>query len=234
VSGGGATAEARTVLIVGASRGLGLGLAAEFLRRGMKVIGTVRSDAGGTALHALDGEADGRLRIETADTTDAEQIAALRGRLDGERLDIAMINAGVGGVDTVDYDEAFFRIMTTNVLGAMTAVRKLADLMADDGALAAMSSALGSIEANTTGGYEPYRSSKAALNQSLRSFAGEHADAPWSVTAVHPGWVRTDMGGPHAPLDVETSVRGVADVLSSRRGARGCAFIDYRGQTLPW
>jgi len=223
-----------TTLIVGASRGLGLGLAAEFLRRGHHVIGTVRDEAGGSSLHALDGDAGGRLRVETVDITDAEQVAALRKRLDGTRLDIAMVNAGVGGTGATDYEQAFFRIMTTNVLGAMTCVRAVADLMADDGALAAMSSALGSIEANTSGGYEPYRSSKAALNQSLRSFAAEHADAPWSLTAVHPGWVRTDMGGPQAPLDVETSTRGIADVLESRRGPRGCAFIDYRGQTIPW
>jgi NAD(P)-dependent dehydrogenase (short-subunit alcohol dehydrogenase family) len=226
--------EATTALIVGASRGLGLGLAAELLKRGHHVIGTVRDDAGGSALHALGEGAEGRLRIETVDITDVEQIAALRQRLDGVRLDIAMVNAGVGDTGATDYEQSFFRIMTTNVLGAMTAVRTLSDLLADDGALAAMSSALGSIEANTTGGYEPYRSSKAALNQSLRSFAAEHADAPWSVTAVHPGWVRTDLGGPQAPLDVETSTRGVADVLESRRGARGCAFIDYRGESIPW
>jgi NAD(P)-dependent dehydrogenase (short-subunit alcohol dehydrogenase family) len=226
--------ETTTALVVGASRGLGLGLTAELLKRGHTVIGTVRDGSGGTALHALVDEADGRLRIETVDITDAEQIAALRQRLDDVRLGIAMVNAGVGGTDAVDYEQAFFRLMTTNVLGAMNAVRAVSDLMAEDGALSAMTSALGSIAANTTGGYEPYRSSKAALNQSLRSFAAEHADAPWSLTAVHPGWVKTDMGGPQAPLDVATSTHGIADVLESRRGARGCAFLDYRGETLPW
>jgi NAD(P)-dependent dehydrogenase (short-subunit alcohol dehydrogenase family) len=226
--------DTTTALIVGASRGLGLGLAAEFLRRGHTVIGTVRDQAGGTALNALGEEAGERLRIETVDITDGEAIAALRRRLEGVRLDIAMVNAGVGGTDAADYEQAFFRLMTTNVLGAMNAVRAVSALMADNGALAAMTSALGSIAANTTGGYEPYRSSKAALNQSLRSFAAEHSDAPWSLTAVHPGWVRTDMGGPQAPLDVATSTHGIADVLESRRGARGCAFLDYRGETLPW
>lgn len=227
-------AAERTCLIVGASRGLGLGLAAEFLRRGWKVIGTVREAAGGTGLNALAGQSDARLEIETVDVTDAEAIAALRRRLDGRRLEILMVNAGVGQSRGLDFEQAFFRLMAVNALGAMTAVRKLSDLVADGGAIGAMTSQLGSIAQNTSGGSEPYRASKAALNQLLRSFTAEHADAPWSVTALHPGWVRTDMGGPQAPLDVETSCRGMADVLESRLGARGCAFLDYRNQTLPW
>jgi NAD(P)-dependent dehydrogenase (short-subunit alcohol dehydrogenase family) len=224
----------RTVAIVGASRGLGLGLAAEFLRRGARTIGTVRERAGGTGLHALLPAAGDRLDIETVDVTDVEGVAALRKRLDGRRLDILMVNSGVGENAPRDFEQAFFRIMTVNVLGVMNTVRALSDLMADKGALAVMSSGLGSVANNTTGGWEPYRASKAALNQSLRSFAAEHADAPWSVTAIDPGWVRTDMGGPAAPLDVETSCRGVADVLEGRLGQTGCAFLNYRGDSIPW
>jgi NAD(P)-dependent dehydrogenase (short-subunit alcohol dehydrogenase family) len=227
-------AAERTVAIVGASRGLGLGLAAEFLRRGARTIGTVRERAGGTGLHALLPAAGDRLDIETVDVTDVEGVAALRKRLDGRRLDILMVNSGVGENAPRDFEQAFFRIMTVNVLGVMNTVRALSDLIADKGAVAVMSSGLGSVTNNTTGGWEPYRASKAALNQSLRSFAAEHADAPWSVTAIDPGWVRTDMGGPAAPLDVETSCRGVADVLEGRLGQTGCAFLNYRGDSIPW
>jgi NAD(P)-dependent dehydrogenase (short-subunit alcohol dehydrogenase family) len=227
-------AAERTVAIVGASRGLGLGLAAEFLRRGARTIGTVRERAGGTGLHALLPAAGDRLDIETVDVTDVEGVAALRKRLDGRRLDILMVNSGVGENAPRDFEQAFFRIMTVNVLGVMNTVRALSDLIADKGAVAVMSSGLGSVANNTTGGWEPYRASKAALNQSLRSFAAEHADAPWSVTAIDPGWVRTDMGGPAAPLDVETSCRGVADVLEGRLGQTGCAFLNYRGDSIPW
>jgi NAD(P)-dependent dehydrogenase (short-subunit alcohol dehydrogenase family) len=221
-------------IVVGASRGLGLGLASQFLQRGHRVTATVRAASSGSGLHALRSNAEADLEIEHVDIADPDQVAALRSRLADHRFDILMVNAGVAEAEPADYEAAFFRVMTVNVLGVMNTVRTLSDLVADDGVVAAMSSGLGSIANNTSGGWEPYRSSKAALNQSLRSFAAEHADAPWSVTAVDPGWVRTDMGGPQAPLDVETSTRGVADLLESRRGARGCAFISYRGQSLPW
>jgi NAD(P)-dependent dehydrogenase (short-subunit alcohol dehydrogenase family) len=217
-------------LIVGASRGLGLGLVREFLSRGRRVIATVRDARQPGALAELSGP----LRIESVDVAHAESIAALRRTLEGESLDILMVNAGVGDPGAKDFATAFHACMSVNALGAMTAVKALFDLVQPGGALAVMSSQLGSIANNTTGGQEPYRASKAALNQSLRSFAAEHAAAEVSFTCVHPGWVKTDMGGPHAPIEVETSVRGVADVLEGRLGKRGDAFLDYRGETLPW
>jgi NAD(P)-dependent dehydrogenase (short-subunit alcohol dehydrogenase family) len=221
-------------LILGASRGLGLGLVEELLGRGRKVIATARTDAPGSALRALQAKAGGNLEIEIADLAVPETIAALHVRLEGRPLDILLICGGVSGQGSESYEAAFFHVMRINALGAITALKTLSDRVQPDGALAVMSSILGSIAANTSGDFEPYRSSKAALNQSLRSFAAESKDAPWSFTAVHPGWVKTDMGGPGAPLDVATSVRGVADVLISRLGARGAAFIDYSGQSLPW
>ena len=221
-------------LIVGASRGLGLGLAAELLARGRRVVGTVRHLDRRTGLHDLADASEGRLEIEAVDITAPYQIERLADHLKGRAVDILMINSGVGGVGADDFAQAFHRVMTTNVLGAMGALRALSSFVADDGAIAVMSSGLGSVSGNTTGGWEPYRASKAALNQSLRSFAAEQPTAPWSVTAVAPGWVRTDMGGADAPLDVETSMRGVATVLEGRLGQRGCAFLDYKGDTVPW
>ena len=221
-------------LIVGASRGLGLGLVKELLSRGRRVIGTVRHLDRRTALHDLADASNGHLEIEAVDITAPYQIERLAEHLNGRAIDILMINSGVGEAGAADFAQAFHRVMTTNVLGAMGALRALSPLIAEEGAAAVMSSGLGSVAGNTTGGFEPYRSSKAALNQSLRSFAVEHAAAPWSVTAIAPGWVRTDMGGADAPLDVETSMRGVATVLEGRLGQRGCAFLDYKGDTVPW
>ncbi len=223
---------ASSTLIIGASRGLGLGLVRQFLARGRRVIATVRDASRPGPVAELAG-AD-RLRVESADVAIAESLMALRRRLEGETLDILMVNAGIGVTGREDFAEAFLACMRVNALGAMDAVKTLFDLVGEDGAVGVMSSQLGSIANNSSGGYEPYRASKAALNQSLRSFAAEHAQAKVSFTCLHPGWVQTDMGGPQAPLDVETSTRGVADVLERRLGQRGDAFLDYSGQTLPW
>ena len=222
------------ILIVGASRGLGLGLADAFLARGRRVIGTVRDANPQTPLHDLAERSGGRLEIERVDVAAQPELAALRERLRDRRLGVLFVNAGVMEHEPADFAKAFMQAMAVNALGAITAIRLLSDLVVADGAIAAMSSGLGSIAGNESGHSEPYRSSKAALNQSLRSFAAEQAGKPWSVTAVAPGWVRTDMGGPQAPLDVETSARGIADVLESRCGARGIAFLNYQGETIPW
>jgi NAD(P)-dependent dehydrogenase (short-subunit alcohol dehydrogenase family) len=224
--------DTKTCLIVGASRGLGLGLCQHLLARGWRVIATTRGAS--PDLEALAAGASGRLVLERVDITQPDQISALAARLKGESLKILMVNAGVGERNVREFATAFRTIMETNVLGAITAVKSLSPLVETGGVVAAMSSALGSLGANTTGGWEPYRASKAALNQSLLSFAAENAAKGWAVTAVHPGWVRTDMGGPEAPLDVETSTAGVATVLEARVGQGGCVFQDYTGATLPW
>ena len=95
-----------------------------------------------------------------------------------------------------------------------------------------MSSILGSVGNNTTGRYEAYRASKAALNTLLRSYAVRHAAR--AVIAMHPGWVRTDMAGPDAALDVADSARGMVDAIDAHLGRPGCVYIDWQGQTIPW
>jgi len=227
----------RTALIVGASRGLGLGLVREHLARGWRVIATVRGEAGRQALAALP-DAD-RLVVETLDIGHPEQITALRERLATERLSLLFVNAGVANeasatVGEVTTDE-FVRVMATNALAPLRVIERFESLVPEpDGVIAAMSSILGSVGGNDSGGYEVYRASKAALNTLLRSFAVRTRNRKRTVLAVHPGWVRTDMGGAQAPLDVETSVRGMADTLEKRRGSGGVAFVDYRNETMPW
>jgi NAD(P)-dependent dehydrogenase (short-subunit alcohol dehydrogenase family) len=225
--------KSATALIVGASRGLGYGLVERFLERGWRVIATERRNSSRPALRQLAGK-NSRLSIENVDIDKEEEIAALRTRLANRQINLLMINAGVAGDATSSFQQQLMTVMRTNVGGAMAAVRALSPLVLADGVVAVMSSGLASISANTDGGWEPYRSSKAALNQSLRSFAAEMRDAPWSLTAVAPGWVKTDMGGPEALLDVATSTGGVADMLLTRFGQRGLAFLNYRGETLGW
>jgi NAD(P)-dependent dehydrogenase (short-subunit alcohol dehydrogenase family) len=221
----------RTVLIVGASRGIGLGLAREFAARGAGVIATHRGATPPAALAASG------LRLETVDTTRPDEIAALAHRLAGVRLDLLMVNAGISlghndilpGVE----GETFARLMLTNALGPLRCIEALADLVAADGVIAAMSSGLGSVANNSSGGWEAYRASKAALNTMLRSFAVRRGEGR-TVLAVAPGWVRTDMGGPNATFSVEESARGMADAIAARRGRPGSAFIDHQGRELAW
>ena len=226
-----------TVLIVGASRGLGLGLAREYVKRGRRVIGTVRDLAAPTGLHKLAMEAASQVQVEMVDINIEEQVAALRNRLNGETIDVLMVNAGIsnGPKETVPHTstQAFITLMLTNALSPLRVIETFADLVPPEGIIAAMSSSLGSVTSNDRGGYEIYRASKAALNMMLRSFSIRRGEGR-TILAVVPGWVRTELGGPDAPLDVDTSVRGVVDAIAARRGRPGSAYIDYRGNDLAW
>jgi NAD(P)-dependent dehydrogenase (short-subunit alcohol dehydrogenase family) len=223
----------QTALIVGASRGLGLGLAREYLGRGWQVIGTVRGSSR-TGLHDLACET---LAIENLDIDEADQIAALRQRLHGRALDLLFVNAGVTNepserIGTVA-TETFVRVMRTNALSPMRVVETLAPLVTPHGTIAAMSSGLGSVANNRGGGWEVYRASKAALNMLMRSYAARAAGGR-TLLLIAPGWVRTDMGGPSAGLDVETSTRGIAEVIARSAGHGGLQYLDYQGRTVPW
>jgi NAD(P)-dependent dehydrogenase (short-subunit alcohol dehydrogenase family) len=225
-----------TALIIGASRGLGLGLARAYAKRGWRVIGTVRG-ASATGLHELADQAKDRVRVELVDITMQEQVVALRERLADERLDLLFVNAGIsnGEGETVPLSstEAFTRLMVTNAWCPLRVIEAFADLVPPNGVIAAMSSGLGSVTNNTRAGWEIYRASKAALNTLLRSFAVRRGDGR-TVLAVAPGWVRTDMGGPNAVLDVATSVNGIVDAISARRGRPGAAYVDYLGNDVAW
>ncbi|MEO8925847.1 MAG: SDR family oxidoreductase [Caulobacteraceae bacterium] len=225
-------------LVIGASRGIGLGLAREFASRGWRVTATVRDTAGAGDLKTVAESSAGAVRIETVDTADAASGEALRDRLGEAMFDLVLVNAGVGGPAknprTVSRDE-FAHLMVTNALGPVRLAELLAKRVAPQtGVVAFMTSQLGSIANNTTGGTELYRASKAALNSMVRSFAARHRDKGLAVLALHPGWVRTDMGGPNAAIDVETSARGVAEVVERARGDRRDGFFDYKGDKLPW
>ncbi|MDA8348906.1 MAG: SDR family NAD(P)-dependent oxidoreductase [Pseudomonadota bacterium] len=226
-----------SVLLIGASRGLGCAMAEEFLKRDWDVIGTVRASAH-TALHALAERVPGRVQIETLDVTLEEQMTRLRARLAGRRLDLLFVNAGVtndpretiGEVSTAE----FVRVMVTNALGPMRAVERFCDLVAEDGLIGVMSSGQGSVANNTNGQRELYRGSKAALNMLMRSFAARHATERRAMVLMAPGWVRTDLGGADARLTIEESVPNVVDTLLAARPRPGLQYLDYLGRVVPW
>jgi NAD(P)-dependent dehydrogenase (short-subunit alcohol dehydrogenase family) len=228
----------RTILIIGASRGIGHAMAAQFLKKGWDVIGTVQAGPR-TELHDLAEDHQGRLEIETLDITDQSQIEALCNRLSGRALDILFVNAGtaphdpdvhIGDVNT----EEFMRVMVTNALGPMRAIEALQDLVPADGLIGAMSSGQGSIANNETGMREVYRGSKAALNMFMRSFAARQPGTPRAMVVMAPGWIRTALGGPDAPLTLEETIPKIVNVLLSKQGKPGLQYLDREGRTVPW
>ncbi len=227
-----------TALIIGASRGLGYAIAAELLKKGWTVIGTVRAGAR-TELHDLADEQQDRVAIEILDINAPDQIATLRDRLAGRILDILFVNAGttthdphvhVGQVRT----EEFTRVMVTNALSPMRAIEALQDLVPKNGLIGVMSSGQGSISNNENGGREVYRSSKAALNMFMRSFAAREADPQRAMVVMAPGWIRTALGGPDAPFGLEETIPDIVSTLLAKRGKPGLEYLDRTGQTVPW
>lgn len=228
----------RTVLLIGASRELGHGMAAEFLQRGWSVVGTIRGNAR-TALHDLAGKHEGQLEVETLDITEPDQITTLHGRLSGRSFDVLFVNAGtashnqdetIGETST----EEFIRVMVTNALSPMRVVEGLQDLVHENGLIGVMSSGQGSVSNNEKGGREVYRGSKAALNQYMRSYAARHAGGARALVLMAPGWIRTELGGPDAPFGIEDSIPKVVDALLSRQGKPGLQYLDREGRAVPW
>jgi NAD(P)-dependent dehydrogenase (short-subunit alcohol dehydrogenase family) len=225
------------LLIIGASRGLGLALTREWLSRGWTVIATARSTSQDCLLEVA-ATSDGRLTVEQLEMTDVAAVQALGKRLSGRELDLLFVNAGVanGRGDRVDQvsTEEFTRIMVTNALSPMRIVESLGELVHPGGTIAVMSSSMGSVALNETGGWEVYRASKAALNTLMRSYAARHVGDKRSLALVDPGWVRTDMGGSDATLSVEESITGVIDALAARGNQPGLRYFNYKGETVPW
>jgi NAD(P)-dependent dehydrogenase (short-subunit alcohol dehydrogenase family) len=230
--------SAPTILLIAASRGLGLAMADEFLKRGWNVVGTVRAGSTRTKLHSLAAEHPGRLEIETLDICDAAQLATLRQRLSGRKFQMLFVNAGttndekdtIGEVST----EEFIRVMITNALSPMRVIESLDDLVTAEGLIGVMSSGQGSVANNVAGMREVYRGSKAALNQFMRSYAARHLDTRRAMVLMAPGWVRTELGGPAARLSIEESVPNLVNVLLKKQGSAGLEYLDYLGRTVPW
>jgi len=227
-----------TILLIGASRGLGLAMAAEFLKRGWNVAGTVQGGAR-TELHDLADEHPGRLEVESLNVSEPDQITALHERLSGREFEMLFHNAGIADADPqkpvgeAPTDE-FVRIMVTNALSPMRVVEGLQDLVPAEGLIGVMSSGMGSITNNERGRAEVYRGSKAALSQFMRCYAARHAGEPRALVLIAPGWIRTALGGPDAPCSIEESIPKVVEVLLSQQGKPGLRFLNREGRTVPW
>ncbi|MCQ4286160.1 SDR family oxidoreductase [Pseudomonas stutzeri] len=224
-----------TVLIIGASRGLGLGLAKQFASEGWQVIATVRDPQHADALKTV-----ANVRIEALDINDAAGVDALTQRVSGITLDVLYINAGISGSRTLSADTATHeqvgQLFTTNAIAPVRLAKRMLPLVdPSNGVITFMSSIMGSVETGPGMGMPLYGASKAALNHLTRTFVAELGEQTGlTVLSMHPGWVKTDMGGAEAPLDVETSCRGMVEQVKRAAGQGGHRFIDYQGETLPW
>jgi NAD(P)-dependent dehydrogenase (short-subunit alcohol dehydrogenase family) len=227
----------KTVLLIGASRGLGFAMAAEYLRRGWRVIATARA-ASTDQLRRMARDPDAALEVETVDITIPAQVAALRARLGDRRIDVLFVNAGVKNDDRETIadvsTEEFVRVMVTNSLSPMRVIEALQDLVQSTGTIGVMSSGQGSLTNNTNGKFEVYRGSKAALNMFMRSFAARHANDTRTLLLMAPGWVRTDMGGPEARLSIEESIPSLLNTMEAHAGRPGLHYLDYLGRVVPW
>lgn len=226
-----------TLLLIGASKGLGLAMADEFAKRRWRVVATVRGTAR-TKLHDLAEAHAGRIDIERLDITQPGEIAALSDRLSRRRFDMLFVNAGTANMNDetvadIAVDE-FARVLVTNALSPMRVIEDLKHLVRMDGLIGVMSSGQGSISNNTNGRHEVYRASKSALNQLMRSYAARHAGGQRALVLMAPGWIRTDLGGPNAPFGVEESIPRVIDVLIARQGKPGLDYLDRDGNTVSW
>ncbi len=233
VSGVAQAQEPLTVLITGANRGIGLEYARQFHAKGYRVIGTAR-DPGDAAELAKVSD-----RVEALDVTDGASVAALAERLKGVPIDILVNNAGFFDRSDTAIDKVDFAMMeqtfAVNTLGPLRMAQALLpNLRAGKGKLIVnMSSQLGSIE-KSTGEWYAYRSSKAALNQINRSLSVELGKEGFRSVVLHPGWVRTDMGGEQATYTPEQSVAGLIAVIEGLGADDNGRFFDFQGKPIPW
>ena len=222
-----------TVLVTGANRGIGLEFARQYAADGWSVIATVRTMASAGELRELPGT----IRIEQLEMTDGAALAAFPEQLGSEPLDLYIANAGMSGPHgaTNDLDHAGWvqTLAVNSVAPTVLAAALLPSIEAARGKMIAISSQMGSIEDNSSGGYTAYRSSKAALNAAWRSMAVDLKDRPITVAMLHPGWVQTDMGGPNARISAQESVTGMRRLIDGLTPQQSGAFLDYRGGTLP-
>lgn len=231
-----------TVLVTGANRGIGLEFVKQWLARGAHVIATARDPGNATELQALldqfgqAGPGGEQLRIMQLDIGDERSVELLDSALGSTRLDLLINNAGVLSVETLDGIDfnSILEQFKINALGALRVTAALLGNLRDGARVVNMTSRMGSIDDNTSGGYYGYRMSKAALNMATRSLAVDLKGRGIIVIAMHPGMVQTDMTRGYGMLSPTESVSGMIEVIERLRLDQSGLFLHYQGTALPW
>ncbi|NQU57553.1 MAG: SDR family oxidoreductase [Rhodospirillales bacterium] len=225
-----------TVFITGANRGLGLEYARQYAADGWRVLATCRNPAKAKELTALAGD----VQVYSLDVTDHGLIQALAKTLRKESIDLLLNNAGIYGprpskLGGIDY-KAWEDVMRINVMSPLKVCESFRShvVASEMKKIAIMSSKMGSVGDNDSGASYIYRSSKAALNAAMKSLSVDLAPRGISVVILHPGWVRTDMGGPSGLIDAPDSVSGLRQVIEGLSMATTGRFYNYDGSEIPW
>ena len=229
-----------SVLITGANRGLGLEFARQYLADGWQVYAACRDPASASELRQLAEDGGGKLRILAMDVADAESVKAAAAELDKQAIDLLLNNAGVGGargqtIGNIDY-EAWAKVLEVNTLGPMRVSEVFVDHVArsERKLIVTLTSGMGSIADNTSGGSIAYRSSKAAVNMVMRSLAIDLAPRGITCVVVNPGWVQTDMGGPNANLTPAESVTRLRHLIENLGPTHSGKFFNHDGRQYDW
>ena len=227
-----------TVLITGANRGLGLEFCRQYADKGWNVIACCRNPGQAGELKAL-GQRNEPVRVEALDVAHLEQIDSLSKKLSDTSIDVLINNAGIygdrHGFGQLDY-QAWLNTLVINTQAPMKMAEAFLPQIKCGGKklIVNISSLMGSISGNGSGGSILYRSSKAALNAAMKSLSIDLRDQDVGVLILHPGWVKTDMGGANALIDSKTSVGGMCAVIGGFTLAQSGAFIKHDGKPMPW
>jgi NAD(P)-dependent dehydrogenase (short-subunit alcohol dehydrogenase family) len=229
-----------SVLITGANRGLGFEFAKQYLADGWQVYAACRDPDSASELRRLADASGHKLRILNLDVTDLSSVKAAAAEVDGQAIDLLINNAGIGGprgqtVGNIDY-EAWAKVLDANTMGPMRVSEAFVDNVArsERKLIVTLTSGMGSIADNTSGGSVAYRSSKAAVNMVMRSLAIDLAPRGITCVVVNPGWVQTDMGGPHATITPAASVTSLRRLIDTLGPAQSGKFFNYNGREYAW
>jgi NAD(P)-dependent dehydrogenase (short-subunit alcohol dehydrogenase family) len=229
-----------SVLITGANRGLGFEFARQYLADGWQVYAACRDPVAASELRQLAEDSGERLQILAMDVTDPGSVKAAAAELDGQAIDLLLNNSGIIGpqgqtIGNIDYD-AWAKVLDVNTMGPMRVSEAFVEYVArsDRKLIVTLTSGMGSIADNTSGGSILYRSSKAAVNMVMRSLAIDLASRGITCVVVNPGWVQTDMGGANATLTPAESVTVLKWLIETLVPAQSGKFFNYDGREYAW